>query len=163
VSLVVSDSGPVQYLVLCQAMEVLPKLYGQLVIPTAVSLELSHPHTPAQVSRWVQALPKWASIKAPARVDFLRQLGPGEREAIALAHELKATQLLIDDRAARRVATQGGLLTTGTVGILELAAIRGFLSLPETMRKLLSTNFRIDADVVRDALDRDRARRGGGA
>ena len=72
---------------------------------------------------------------------------------------MDATQLLIDDRAARRLAAQRGVLTTGTIGILEQAAVRGFIHLPEVMQKLLSTNFRIDAEIVRDVMDRDAKRR----
>jgi predicted nucleic acid-binding protein len=159
VSLVVSDSGPVHYLVLCEAIEVIPRLYGQLVIPAAVAQELSHPHTPPEIYRWIQALPSWASIQAPARIDATTRLGSGEREAIALALELKATQLLMDDRAARQVAVQQGLSIVGTVGILEQAAANGLLNLPEVMQKLLTTNFRINPEVVRETLNRNAARR----
>jgi predicted nucleic acid-binding protein len=159
VSLVVSDSGPVQYLVLCGAIEVIPQLYGRLVIPAAVAKELTHPHTPAVVSRWVKALPHWATIQAPARIDSAMHLGLGEREAIALAQELKAAQLLIDDRAARRIAVERGLLTIGTVAIMEQAAANNLLNLSEVIQNLLATNFRINADVVQEALQRDAARR----
>jgi len=87
------------------------------------------------------------------------QLGPGEREAIALALELKATQLLIDDRAARRIALQRGLLITGTLGILEQAAAKGLLDLSVVMKRLSNTNFRISTGVVREMMERDAARR----
>ena len=85
------------------------------------------------------------------------QLGPGEREAIALALERKATQLLIDDRAARRIALQRGLLITGTLGILEQAAAKGLLDLSVVMKRLSNTNFRISAGVVREMMERDAA------
>ena len=161
-SLVVSDSGPIHYLVLCEAIRLIPELYGELVIPGAVAQELAHPQTPEVVRAWLQALPNWARIRNPRQIEPVMQLGLGEREAISLAHELKASQLLIDDRLARRVAVERGLLITGTVGILELAAERGLLNLPDTLQKLLQTNFRIDAEVIRLALERDavRSRRG---
>jgi predicted nucleic acid-binding protein len=159
VSLVVSDSGPVHYLVLCGAIEIIPKLYGQLVIPAAVAQELTHPRAAPEVSRWIQALPHWAAIQTPRQIDPATHLGAGEREAIALALELKATQLLIDDRAARRIAVRRGLLTAGTVGILEQAAANGLLNFSEVLQKLLNTSFRISTDVVREVLDRDAARR----
>jgi predicted nucleic acid-binding protein len=163
VNLVVSDSGPVHYLVLCEAIEVIPKLYGQLVIPAAVAQELAHPHAPPAVRRWMQTRPSWVSIQSPAQIDPATHLGLGEREAIALALELKATQLLIDDRAARRIAVERGLLISGTLGTLEQAAVSGFLNLSEALRKLLNTNFRIAAGVVREMLDRDAARHKAGA
>ena len=158
-SVVVSDTGPLHYLVLCDAIEVVPKLYGQLVIPSAVARELVHPRTPPVVERWIQTPPQWTRIQSPTQIDPAAHLGLGEREAISLALELKATQLLIDDRAARRIAVERGLLITGTVGILEHAATTGFLNLSEALKKLLTTNFRISADVVREMMERDAARR----
>jgi predicted nucleic acid-binding protein len=65
----------------------------------------------------------------------------------------------VDDRLARRIAVQRGLRITGTVGILEIAAHRGLLDLPSALQKLRQTNFRIDADVIRHALERDASRR----
>ena len=158
-SLVISDSGPIHYLVLCEVAAILPKLYDRLVIPSTVAQELTHAHAPPAVSGWIRAMPPWASVQAPMQTPAMSRLGLGEREAIALALELKATQLLIDDRLGRRIAEQQGLLTTGTIGVLEQAAVAGLLKLPEVMQKLLNTNFRIDAEVVREVLNRDAVRR----
>lgn len=157
-NLAVADTGPVQYLVLCEAIHVVPQMYEQLVIPAAVARELSHLHTPPRVQAWIRALPQWASVRRPSKREATAQLGLGEGEAITLARELGATLLLVDDRAARRIAVRRGLAITGTVGILEQAAERGLISLPTTLQKLLRTNFRIDADVIRQALERDRLR-----
>lgn len=158
-SLVVSDSGPVHYILLCGVIEVVPKLFSRLIIPPAVARELTHENTPAAVSQWIRDLPEWASVQSPRFVEASTQLGLGEREAIALALELRASHLLVDDRAARRLASQRGILISGTIGILELASARGLLDLPQTMQKLLATNFRIDPEVVRDVLSNDAARR----
>jgi len=159
VSLIVSDTGPLHYLILCEAIDVLPKLYGRLIIPPAVVQELTHPHTPPSVSGWAAAPPQqWASVQVPSQSLASTGLGFGEREAIALALELDTTFLLVDDRVARGIAGQKGLLTIGTVGVLEQAAASGFLDLPEVMPKLLNTNFRIDAEVVRAVLNRNAAR-----
>lgn len=157
--LVVSDSGPLHYLVLCEAIEVVPKLYGQLVIPSAVARELAHPRTPPIVRHWIQTPPQWTRIQTPTQTDPATHLGLGEREAIALALELKASLLLIDDRAARRIAVERGLSITGTVGVMEQAATSGCLNLSEALKKLSNTNFRINADVVREMMEREAARR----
>lgn len=50
-----------------------------------------------------------------------RSLGDGEREALALAVEIQAERILLDDRAARRVAQELQVLVTGTAGILLVA------------------------------------------
>jgi predicted nucleic acid-binding protein len=46
--IVVSDAGPIHYLVLIGQIELLPVLYGQVVVPVAVVNELQHLHTPPQ-------------------------------------------------------------------------------------------------------------------
>lgn len=154
-SLVVTDSGPVHYLVLCEAIEIIPALYGRLMIPASVATELSHERTPLPVQNWMSHLPAWACIKRAENVVAHSSLELGEREAMALAIEAGASQLLVDDRLARRIAKERGIIVTGTVGILELAAERGLLDLPKTFQKLLQSNFRINADVILNALERD--------
>jgi predicted nucleic acid-binding protein len=47
----------------------------------------------------------------------------------------------------------------GTIGILEAGAARGLVDLRAVLDRLRTTNFRMDPQAVRDALDRDRARR----
>lgn len=51
-------------------------------------------------------------------------LGPGEREAISLAIEVKAGAILLDDDSARKLAIQLGLRVIGTAGVLVLAKER---------------------------------------
>ena len=40
--LVIADTGPIHYLVLVEAIGVLPRLYDRVIIPRAVLAELSH-------------------------------------------------------------------------------------------------------------------------
>jgi predicted nucleic acid-binding protein len=40
--LVVADSGPLNYLVLIETIDVLPRLFEQILVPTAVYDELTH-------------------------------------------------------------------------------------------------------------------------
>ena len=39
---VVADTGPLHYLVLIDAIDILPKLFGRVLIPEIVAVELSH-------------------------------------------------------------------------------------------------------------------------
>ena len=52
------------------------------------------------------------------RVVMRRTLADGEREAIALAIELRADLIILDDLPARRVAKEAGLNVIGAVGVL---------------------------------------------
>ena len=67
----------------------------------------------------------------------------GEREAIALALELGAGLLLMDDADGRKAALASGLEVRGTIGILTEGAIRNLLDLPAALERLSSTNFHL--------------------
>jgi predicted nucleic acid-binding protein len=53
---VVSDTGPLNYLVQIDAIEILQSLFGTIVVPEAVRDELSHPRAPATVRAWIEGV-----------------------------------------------------------------------------------------------------------
>jgi len=88
-------------------------------------------------------------------VSLLRmELDQGEAEAIVLANEQKADLILLDEKAARRVAKKLGLPVLGTVGVLIWAKKSGLIdSLRERLDALQREgNFRIASDVYNEAL-----------
>ena len=157
--LVVADTSPIHYLVLVEAVELLPQLYDRVVLPKAVLTELTHPHAPAPVKAWATALPRWAEVRTAAHVALGGILDPGEAEAIALAQELKADSVLLDESEARAEALRLGLPVSGTVGVLEKAAERELIDLPAVFQRLSRTNFHISPELLNEALRRDTARR----
>jgi predicted nucleic acid-binding protein len=50
---VIADAGPLRYLVLIDQIELLPILYGKVVLPDVVRDELSTPQTPGEVRDWL--------------------------------------------------------------------------------------------------------------
>jgi predicted nucleic acid-binding protein len=74
VSVVVSDTSPLHYLILCDAVEVLSRLFRQVVIPPTVFQELPQPKIPAPVRPWTQALPRWVTVQAPKHLDPLLEV-----------------------------------------------------------------------------------------
>jgi predicted nucleic acid-binding protein len=158
--IVVSDSSPVSVLVCLNQIELLPGLFGQVIVPPAVVSELAHPRSPKALRDWIATPPGWFIVQAPQAIDkSLGSIGPGEVEAICLAIELKADALLVDDRKARHVASLRGICVTGTLGILELAAVRGLIELPAIFAELRKTDFRIADELLDDAIRRDAARK----
>jgi predicted nucleic acid-binding protein len=159
VILVVADTGPIHYLVLTETVDVLPQLYDRVVIPAAVNLELTHPNSPAAVRDWALALPPWCEIRVSAACGKASDLGPGEMEAIALAQELNADAVLLDDRAARREAIRCGLVVTGTLGVLVDASELDLIVLEDAFTRLSRTTFYADPVLIQQLLARESARR----
>jgi len=157
--LVVADASPINFLVRIGYIDTLPCLFRVVAIPPAVHRELSHNGTPKAVRDWLAQRPAWLEIRVPTQVDLTLTRDPGEREAICLACEIKADAILLDDLRARHIAERFGLNVTGTVGVLDLAAERGLISLPEAIEALSRTDFRISAELVRETLARDAQRR----
>jgi len=153
----VADTGPLHHLVLVDASELLPRLFGRVLIPEIVAGELSHPSAPAAVRAWLAAAPAWIERRSvTAAGTFPRRLGTGERAAITLAQTTNASLLLIDDRAGSVVARARGVETLGTIGILARAARHGCVDLAEMFDRLKTTNFRYQPDMLDMLLTRHR-------
>jgi predicted nucleic acid-binding protein len=149
----VADTSPLRYLVLIGAIEVLPRLFERVVIPEIVHAELRHAHAPAMVRRWAETVPSWLTVVSTPTVQDtdLRLLDAGERAAIALAAEIRADFVLIDERAGVAAARARGLEVTGTPGLLARAAQRGLTDLPTAFAALKATNFHVRQELL-DAL-----------
>jgi predicted nucleic acid-binding protein len=158
--IVVADTTPLNYLILIGHSDILPKLYGRVLIPQAVYDELQRPRTPEVVRAAVAALPPWLEVR---RVDrppdsSLENLDSGEQEAFLLAEDLKADLLMLDDRDARQIAAARHLPVIGTLGVLEEAAKASLLDLASALSKLKQTTFRADAKLLTALLERDAQR-----
>ena len=151
---VVSDTTPIRYLVKLNAVNILPELFSEVVIPPAVVSELSHPLTPELVRRWIATPPRWLKQRTPEVTLSIHDLGRGETEAIFLAEELEIDLLLMDERKASLVALNKGFNVIGTIGVLEAGASRGLIDFDEMVSRLLQTNFRLREEVIADAKKR---------
>jgi len=147
---VVSNTSPLNYLLLIDEIGILPQLYGRIRVPQAVINELRHPDSPSVVRNWAGQPPAWTEIVVPAGKpdQKLPDLGAGERDAILLTQESANGLLIIDERAGTKEAENRGLLTTSTLGVLDQAAYRGLVDIQQAMSRLLATNFRIRRDIV---------------
>ena len=156
---VVSDTSPLHYLLLVGAIDVLPVLFQEVLLPRAVLMELQQPRTPQLVFEWAAQLPAWVRIQEPSRIDETIGLGAGETAAISLAVELHAPAILMDERRGRFEAEKRGLLPVGTLNLLDAADARGLLDFEEMARRLQQTNFRIDPAIIDKLIQRARQRR----
>lgn len=162
---IVSDTSPISYLVLIGREEVIPELYGDVLIPRATRRELVHPQGPEAVRERIPGSPSWLNVEAAGLEDEgpgapkeeqgdLQDLDSGEREAILLAAGKSESFLLIDERAGRAVARKRGVKVTGTIGVLGAAAQKGLIDPVRAVRDLRETTFRASADLYRWLLDK---------
>jgi predicted nucleic acid-binding protein len=118
---VVSNSSAIIALDQIGQLQLLSGLFTELVIPPAVVREVA----PILLPDWIVVQP----LTQPVGPQVLRAgLGDGESEAISLAVELGARWIVLDDRAARRLAQGLGLPVIGTLGLLLAAKRRGLLT-----------------------------------
>jgi predicted nucleic acid-binding protein len=141
--MVVSDTSPLNYLILIEQINLLPQLYSRVLIPVSVDKELNAPETPDLVRAWKASLPDWLEVwPDPVRTDpDLNQLHAGERDAISLTLHVKADAVIIDERRGREEADKRGLKVIGTLGVLAAAHERGLVDLIVAIDLLRQTTF----------------------
>src|SRR5437764_13653259 len=93
---IVADTTPLNYLVLIEAAELLPRLYGRVLIPPSVFAELSHPDAPGEIRNWALQSREWLRVVqlqspvVPSLVIFVEE----ERDAMFLVVDSLATSHL---------------------------------------------------------------------
>jgi len=129
--IIVSDTSPINNLAAINHLYLLHDLYGTVLIPEAVYQELTDPNFPVagatevQTFDWIQT----RTVSDRTLVEALNnELDIGEAEAIALAVEIQAEQVLIDERRGRLVASRLNLCCTGILGVLVEAKSRGLVA-----------------------------------
>jgi predicted nucleic acid-binding protein len=127
-----------------------------VLVPQAVITELLNDDAPAAVREWASNLPVWVCVKENplSATTGMEKLQAGEQAAILLAECMKADVILLDEKAARRVAAGRGLRVTGILGVLGEAATLGLVGLAPTMDRLRTTSFRASPALLKATLDR---------
>jgi len=150
--LVVSDTSPIRGLSTIDRLDLLPSIYGSVLVPPPVAQELSVP---------VEGLPPLNLLTLPflivhapadrARVDeFRRRLGACEAEALALALETRAEAVLIAENRGRVAAHRLGLRPIGLLALLVEAKQQGLVAAVGPLVKLLieRIDFRADPRLI---------------
>jgi predicted nucleic acid-binding protein len=103
--IVVADSSPFIVLAGIDRVDILPAIFREVLIPTRVADELSSPKRPQGVRQFMSAPPSWLRIVTPSAMELIPGLHAGETAAVALALELRADSLIIDEYSGRKIAT----------------------------------------------------------
>jgi predicted nucleic acid-binding protein len=153
--IVVSDTSPITNLTAIGQLDLLQGLYTQIIIPVAVYDEMVNVGKPVPGAVEVQTL-SWIQTQAVAdqqQVIAIQEseenIDMGEAEAIALALELKADLLLMDERRGRIVATSYGLQVTGLLGVLVQAKRNNLIQIvkPLVDQLIEQADFRVSDDL----------------
>jgi predicted nucleic acid-binding protein len=147
---IIADTGPINYLILIGHIDVLQMLFQRVILPAVVRDELRHGKAPIQVRDWIAAPPSWVEVHLATHSHdpSMESLDAGEEDAIALAVELRADMILMDDREGARVARGKGFRIAGTLGILAMAAKRDLVDLPEAFDQIKRTNFHYQQEIM---------------
>ena len=128
--LVVSDTSVLLNLCRVSAEGLLRELFAEVWIPPAVAAEFSR-LAGGRVRFRGTAMPEWVrispAVQVPPEVRACPDLDPGESEALALALELHASAVLVDEAAGRSAARVLSVTTIGIAGILLRAKQRGLI------------------------------------
>lgn len=154
--IVVSDTTPLSELAKAGLLNLLPDIYGSIIIPQEVWSEAIAGVHPAvslvQSANWIEV----RSVSNPQKVSELitiSGLGLGECAAMILAEELGAGRVLIDDLDARKVAKSRNLPVTGTVGTLLVAKQQGLIpNVKDALDALIAGGKRISQKLYQEAL-----------
>lgn len=147
---VVADTSPLNYLILIEEIDLLEKLYAQVLIPRSVYEELHAIETPEKVRTWIANPPMWLRvITVPSSTDdSLQGLHLGEREVLVLGLQEKTDAAIIDERRGREEAEKRGLKVIGTLGVLVAAHANRLLDLGGAIERLRQTTFHVSPKLL---------------
>jgi len=157
---VVSDASVLICLGALRQLQLLRDLFQEVRVPDAVWREVTvSAGTRPGAQETIQAAQQgWLKVQAPGNHALVKSLqstlDAGEAEAIALAAELGASFLLMDESEGRSEARSLGVPVTGTVGVLLRAKQTGAVP---AVKPLLSTliaqhNFRLSRPLYEQVL-----------
>jgi uncharacterized protein len=153
--LVVVNTTPIIALSLIGQLDLLRRLYGRVVVPTAVQAEVLAGGVAGigirelREASWLEVV----SLRDPGRADLIADLQRGEAEVLALAQEQAADLVIIDERLARRYAVRLGMRLTGTLGVILKAKKLGMIeAVAPLMDQLRAGGIRLGDDVVAEVL-----------
>ncbi len=155
---VVSNASPLIYVAKISFLEALMKLYGKIIIPPTVYDEVVEKDTEkkapdaliieeAVTKGFLQVVDLNEGARAEAEVlTRTEDISVGEAEAIALAKQIKADLLIMDERSGTIAARVWGLKTVGLLGVIIEAMNRGAITFDELNTyydRLTKTEFRL--------------------
>lgn len=151
--LVVADASALLALVACEGLDLLEELFGEVRVPPAVFAEVTVEGQPGAPRLRSYLAGKVVAVDMGQHGIRSAELGRGELEAIALYRQLRADQLLVDDRRARKAAVKVGIEVVGSAGVLVLAKQRMLIpAVKPLLHRMREAGIYLDARVEAQVL-----------
>ena len=153
---VVCNSSTVIALARISRLDILEKVVKSLMIPPAVYDDIVTKGAGRPGAAEVKEA-KWIEKRNVSERELVMKLnvtlGRGESEAIALAKEVKADLVILDDEKARKAAISEGLRITGLLAFLVQAKEKDIIKrVKPLMDNLRQKDFFISEDLYQDAI-----------
>lgn len=144
-SIVISDASCLIVLEKIDALYLLQRLYGKVLI------------TPEILSEFDCPIPEWIEVRSAqykSHISLLEMhIDRGEASALALALEIGDCVVIIDDLKARKVADTLNVKITGTIGLIIASKRKGIIpSIKPILSSIKATNFRLSIEMENEAL-----------
>ena len=156
-NIVVLNTSPIIYLSSLGEINILEKLFEEVLIPEAVKRELisggegSFGFKEVKKEKWIKTKKIENEL---AKAYLLTDLDDGEAEVIVLADDEKADIIVMDDRLDRKVARLRGYNVIGTLRLLVMSKEKGIISeVRSRIEKLKTAGFWLSEDVIKTVLE----------
>lgn len=153
--IIVADASPLISFAILNKLDVLDKLFKDILIPIAVYKEITKENKKHSDKLKSFAENKTQKVKNKLAVELLQKdLDLGESEAIVLAKENNISDILMDEYKGRKIAKDNGLHPIGTLGVLIQAKKNKLIKkVKPEIDTLIENHIRISDDLYSTALE----------
>ncbi len=127
--ILVADCSALIALSICNRLDILEQIFGQVLVPEAVYFEATQPNKKQalQLKLYLEDKVRKVDMKNYVLLDGFADAG--ETEAMLLYKQIHADKLLIDDQRGRNVAKINHIETIGSLGVLLVGKQRGLIDI----------------------------------
>jgi len=153
--IVISDTSVITNLIQLEQLNLLGQLFDQVIIPRKVHEELGKRPEQTEIISQLD----WIDVRDISNNDLFNKLldilEPGESESIALALELNADLLIIDEKRGRKIAKDYGIPITGLLGIVVEAKEVGYINSVKPLldQLIYDIGFRVSPKLYQKVLE----------
>jgi len=150
--ILIADSSALIALSICQSLDLLEPLFGEVQVPQAVfdEVTIGQKTESVELARYLKG--KVKSVETSRYVYLDGYADAGETEAMILYKQIDADWLLIDDKRGRKVATINEIKTIGSLGVLLTAKKKGLLTAVKPKLDLLAKSNLYLSETLRQAV-----------